>query len=211
MPAKVTATAWGQNFKNAWIIVPVVLIGTWLLALAGCMSRVEPRLPSDAELIDLFKKNKADFDVLVSMLKVDKQLEAIQQDGSYDKNAITSERASKYHTLLKRCGLTGQVVFSHVGQDSQVADICLWRWNGRSLSNAKGIMKGYIYSTKKLGSSNNSSQVSEAEWPWEVPGLLKDTLDGNDFGKLGPRQSWYRPIEGNWYLYVLNLNHDSND
>lgn len=31
MPAKVTATAWGQNFKNAWVVVPVVLIGTWLL------------------------------------------------------------------------------------------------------------------------------------------------------------------------------------
>lgn len=34
MPAKVTATAWGQNFKNAWVVVPVVLIGTWLLMKA---------------------------------------------------------------------------------------------------------------------------------------------------------------------------------
>jgi hypothetical protein len=198
----------------------VAMLATTLM-FVGCVSRSEPRPPSDAELIEHFRKNKTDFETLVSMLKMHKQLTTLYQDGSYgnynyqdgsfDKNAISPERASEYHALLNRCGMSGQEVTSYADQDSQFVEISLWHWNSRPLSNAKGIMKGYVYSTKKLGSQNVGKQVVETHWPWGAKGPLKDTLDDADQGQLGPGQHWYRSIENNWYLYVNNLHYDSGD
>ena len=185
----------------------IAVLATTLM-LVGCISRPEPRLPSDAELIEHFRKNQADFETLVSMLNMHKQLVTLYQDESYDKNVISPERASKYHALLNHCGLKGQEVTSYADQDSQFVEILLWHWNWRSLPNAKGIMKGYVYSTRKLGSSNDGKQVVEKHWPWGAKGPLKDTLDDADQGQLGPGQHWYRAIEGNWYLFVENLNYD---
>jgi hypothetical protein len=183
-----------------------------LLTLSGCSSRPEPRLPSDAELIEHFRNNQADFETLVSMLNMHKQLVTLHMDGSYDKKAISPERASECHALLGRCGLSGQLVTSYADQGSQFVEISLWHWNSRSLSNAKGIMKGYIYSTGKLGSPNDGKdgkQALETHWPWGAKGHLKNTLD--DAGQLGPGQRWYKPIEGDWYLYLENLHYDSRD
>jgi hypothetical protein len=199
----------------------IVTVLVTALVLVGCISRLETRLPSDAELIEQFRTNKADFETLVSMLNVPNRLTTLYQDGSYlvynyqdgsfDETAISPERASEYHALLTRCGLSGQEVTSYLDQDAQFVQIVLWHWKSRSLPNAKAIMKGYVYSTRRLGAPDDGKQVVETHWPWGAKGSLKDALDDADQGQLGPGQHWYRAIEGNWYLFVENLNYDSSD
>jgi hypothetical protein len=188
-------------------LLTIAVLATTLM-LAGCISRPETRPPSDAELIEHFRKNRADFETLVSMLNADKQLDQLYADGSYDESAISPARASEYHALLRRSGLNGQMVFSHVTQDSQVVEICLWQWNS---AGARPI-KGYVYSTKPLGppkdSSHNGKQMPKTDMPRGASEPLKNTLDGGDQGQPAPGQRWYRAIEGNWYLYVENLPSD---
>jgi hypothetical protein len=178
----------------------IIAVFATALTFYGCSSRPEPRPPSDAELIEHFRNNQADFVALVSILNIHKQLVIFYTDGSYDKKAIRPEGASKYNALLDRCGLSGQEVTSYADQGSQFVEISLWHWKSRSLPDAKGIMKGSIYSTRKLGSPNDGEQVLQTHWPWGAKGSLKNTLD--DAEQLGPGQRWYRPIEGDWYLYL---------
>ena len=127
-------------------------------------------------------------------------------DESYDNRTIDDARASKYLALVRRAGLSGQNVYSRVTQDSHVFEIFLWHWNSTHLSGATGIMKGYVYSTKEPGSLK-----AETHWHYPQDGPLKNSLDASNEGRPGPGQRWYRAIEGNWYLYVVNLHYDSHD
>lgn len=89
------------------------LLLTMLTTVVGCSTRC----PSDEEIQALFNKHEASFNKLVAMASEDGEEGAIQRDGSYEKVAISSDRADEYLQLLSDIELEGAFVnWAHNGK-----------------------------------------------------------------------------------------------
>jgi hypothetical protein len=136
-------------------------------------------------MIQQFRAHKADFETIRSMLGADKQLTMIHKDGSYGGGGVSHARVEEYLSLLRRAGLGEQLVSSRHTKDAHTVEITF----GAFAAGKYPMGKGYIYSTVEL-----------------TP--LKETLDRSDRGWPGVGKSWYKRIEGNWYLHLENAGYD---
>ena len=131
--------------------------------------------PKDKDLLENFKQHRTELSRVVQMLGEDRKLQALWPDSITPKDAIDEDRWNEYRRLMSSIGTRG--IHANLGKESEVM------FRSDSLNYAS-YDKGYVYSEKMLEPLKESLDLKRTEVP--------------------PYQTYYKHIEGNWYLYYEN-------
>lgn len=164
----------------------LILVAVMLLILqSGCFDTPHP---SDAELEDVFSDHQADFELLLSMSKVDSRVMRIAPDFTWlgddaswprpkEKLGFSEERWDQYRQLFQKLKLkNGLVRYDDPG-------ITYFLASSKGLVTG-GSGKGYAYSEKDLSP-------------------LSESLDkiSTDLLHKSANRTVYKRIKPNWYLF----------
>jgi hypothetical protein len=131
--------------------------------------------PKDKDLLENFKQHQTELSRVVHMLGEDRKLQHLWPDSITPKDAIDEDRWDEYRRLMSSIGSRG--IHANLGKESAVM------FRSDSLNYAS-YDKGYVYSEKKLEPLKESLDLKRTDVP--------------------PYHTYYRHIEGNWYLYYEN-------
>lgn len=152
----------------------------------GCRTFV----PNDEFLIENFKRNRVEFEKLITMIREDERVISVSRDGSvldinYNENrgVISEPRLAEYITLLKKVNAISVRIF--LGSDNSrlkfsSIDVSVWEERSWSIVGG-GCSKSYVFSDVEKKPTTAS-------------------LDVLSFHQGDVSQ--FRQISENWYLYL---------
>lgn len=156
-----------------------------LLTSFGCSS-----YPSDKYLIENFNANREEFEKLLTMAQIDKQIISVKKNGevldiNYKQNEtlLSSERINEYTNLLNKINaLEIQINTDNKKDSSNFSGISIFAWDTRSWS--------------IVGGGHSKSYTFQLEKPEQIVDSL-DRLKSNGNDVVA-----YKKISENWYLYL---------
>ena len=170
-------STWWYSLGSWTVRVTAVLalVAAWYW---GISSSIKARyVVPDATLKATYHNHRGDFERLASMLMEEENFHSIYSDGSYDRDAITRERADEYLTLLQRVGLAGCNLYSRREEGNYRIEI------QPSGAFRQGVIKGFIYTTA-------------------TPDSIVAKLDCDTVQDLLPGETKYVKVATNWYLFM---------
>lgn len=149
----------------------------FLAAASGCS---RPSHPPDAALFQTFHQHEADFQLLVDMLRQDRQLQRVDADWTRPEDpstaGVSAERIAEYRRLFAKLGIPRGFYAFHDPERFTFLASAL----GLGIS---GSAKGYAYLENR-------------------PDLIVDNLDAYPGPSGSGTFTAYRHLRDHWYLFL---------